>query len=199
MNDVTLSETSGEPGGVMTPAKVTDDAHDPSRGQQSARARGRANSAKGKRSERDLVAWLRPNGYPGAERTVRTGYRSPARQRRDTGDIDGTPGLVWQVKDVAERAWSQIPGWMIETEHQRAAARADIGILVVKRHGHADAGEWWAWLPLSALVTHTMTTDGIAAYVMPAEASVYDVPVRLALADLVPILRTLGYGTEITT
>lgn len=196
---MTHAETPGTATGVVTPGKAAQDAPGLPRGQQSAKARGRANSEKGKRSERDLVAWLRLNGYPGAERTVRTGYRSPARQRRDTGDIDGTPGLVWQVKDVNERTWSQIPGWMIETEHQRAAARCDIGILVVKRHGHADPGEWWAWLPLSALVTHTMTTDTIAAYFMPVEASVYDVPVRLALADLAPILRTLGYGTEITT
>jgi hypothetical protein len=153
---------------------------------QSASARGKANNAKGKKAERDIARWLREHGFGVAERTIRTGYSTKDRRSSDTGDVS-TIGVCWQVKDVAEREWYRVPEWLDDTAHQRVACAADLGILVMKRHGHADPGRWWAWLPLNAIVTDTLNA---------AIPSVYDVPVRFALADLVSILRTLGYGTE---
>lgn len=160
--------------------------------QQTASQRGRANGEKGKRAERAMVSWLRGHGWPGAERTVRTGHRVPGRVHADQGDIDGTPGLVWQLKDVAERRWSQVPTWLADTEAQRDAAGADIGILVLKRPGHADAGDWWAWLCLADLLPEPVELDAYPATPITA------VPVRLTVADLAPILHHVGYGTEAT-
>ncbi|HWD79273.1 MAG TPA: hypothetical protein VG497_10325, partial [Kribbella sp.] len=61
---------------------------------------GRSNRNRGAVAERAVVAWLRDNGFPHAERAVRTGYRTADRVSADHGDITGTPLLAWQVKDV---------------------------------------------------------------------------------------------------
>jgi hypothetical protein len=154
--------------------------------------RGKANGDRGKRAERALVAWLRAHGWPGAERTVRTGHRTRQRVSVDKGDVDGTPGVCWQLKDVADAALHRVPVWLNETERQRMAAGADLGVLVVKRRGHSDPGDWWAWVPLVTLMHGVMTpaaASGIGA------ARMFTVPVRLAVADLAPILRHQGYGT----
>lgn len=150
---------------------------------------GRSNLAKGKAQERKVVAYLRVSGWPGAERTVRTGYHVPGRISRDRGDIDGTPGLVWQIKDVAEREWWRIPKWLADTDEQRHAAAADIGILVIRRAGHAHPAEWWAHLYL-----HDMMTLAGAGF----DFSPPEVPIRLELHHLLPILRQAGYGTPPT-
>ncbi len=180
---------------------------------------GKANGEKGKRAERDLVTWLRRHGFPGAERTVRTGYHTPARQRVDTGDIDGTPGLVFQVKDVADRLLWKVDGWLRETEAQRLAAGADVGVLVVKRRGHADPGHWWAWMPLCGLMPALNTlgsrdtvaglsdtlragnttsaadaADGVAAGDGVGLRWLTQVPVRLEVEHAVTLLRVAGYG-----
>lgn len=146
-------------------------------------SRGRANSAKGKRAERSLVTWLRTHGHPGAERTIRTGHRVPGRVSADRGDIDGTPGICWQVKDVDDRALWQVSEWLDATERQRQAAGADVGALVVKRRGQADPGAWWAYVPL-----------GVLAPTVPANLAA--LPVRLAVADLVAVLGRYGYGDQ---
>lgn len=147
---------------------------------------GRANLAKGKAQERKVVAYLRVSGWPGAERTVRTGYHVPGRISRDRGDIDGTPGIVWQIKDVAEREWWRIPQWLADTAKQRDAAGADIGILVIRRIGHAHPSEWWAHLYLHELL-------GLAGG--QHDLAPPNIPVRLELHDVLPILREAGYGT----
>lgn len=147
---------------------------------------GRANLAKGKAQERKVVSYLRVNGWPGAERTVRTGYHAPGRISRDRGDIDGTPGIVWQIKDVAERDWWRIPQWLAATEEQRNAAAADVGILVIRRAGHATPAEWWAHLYLHELVG---LACGVYDQVTP------NVPVRLELQHVLPLLHDAGYGT----
>lgn len=147
---------------------------------------GRANLAKGKAQERKVVTYLRVSGWPGAERTIRTGYHVPGRVSRDRGDIDGTPGIVWQIKDVAEREWWRIPQWLADTEEQRNAAAADVGILVIRRAGHAHPSEWWAYLYLHELVG---LACGVYDQVTP------NVPVRLELQHVLPLLREAGYGT----
>lgn len=148
---------------------------------------GRANLAKSKTRERQLVAYLRATGWPGAERTVRTGYRVAGRSHADQGDVDGTPGLVFQLKDVQETKHHLVPRWLAETQAQRAAVEADYGVLVVKRAGHAHPGDWWAWLPASDLVRLAGAAHGGP-----------DAPVRLELRFLVIWLRLAGYGTPLT-
>lgn len=141
--------------------------------------RGKAANTRGKTTEQAVVRWLRENGFPNAERTVRTGYRTKSRVSRDLGDVDGTPGLVWQIKS---RETDNVGAWMDETLQQRQAASADVGVLIVRRAGKADPGRWWAWVPL--LFLHGTVGD----------RRTWMTPVRLELADLVTLLRSRGYG-----
>jgi hypothetical protein len=138
---------------------------------------GASNRRKGHQAERDVAAYLRNAGWPHAERAVRTGYRTADRTSPDTGDITGTPGVVWQVKAVARESISQ---WMDETEVQRLAAKADIGVLVQRRPGHAAPRHWWGWV-------HLVKLGG------PAHGVEW-VPVRMELGALVRVLHNLGFG-----
>jgi hypothetical protein len=108
-----------------------------------ATARGKANRRKGHEAELRVCAWLRLNGFPHAERSVRTGFNARGHAVSDVGDITGTPGVVWQVKAVARRS---LPAWLAETEAQRAAADAEYGVLVWKLKGSGRPAEWPAWL-----------------------------------------------------
>jgi hypothetical protein len=150
----------------------------------------KANLAKGKAGERDVVNYLRVHGFPGAERTVRTGYRVKGRESVDRGDIDGTPGLCWQVKYIAEREWWRIPGYLRDTQDQAAAAGADFGILVIRRAGHGHPSEWWA---------HTYLRDLVDLLDIHHDHPDVDTrfPVRFELQHLIPILRNAGYGTPL--
>jgi hypothetical protein len=89
-----------------------------------------------------VCKWLRANGFPHAERAIRSGITAADRVVADVGDITGTPGIVWQVKDVAR---SSIPTWLMETGDQRLAARADAGVLVYRARGVGDVGAWRSW------------------------------------------------------
>lgn len=159
----------------------------------------RSNLARSKASERKVATYLRVSGWPGAERTVRTGYNTGDRAMPDVGDIDGTPGVVWQVKDTGEREWWRVPTWLAETNAQRIAAHADYGVLVVRRPGHAHAGEWWAWMWLGqgvALIqdaSQIPTPGDVFVHGLPGVAA--DAPVRMELRHLLPVLRAAGYGT----
>ncbi|HEX5522819.1 MAG TPA: hypothetical protein VFX53_05195 [Pedococcus sp.] len=148
---------------------------------------GKANLAKSKATERAVAAYYRVSGWPGAERTVRTGYAVAGRRSGDRGDIDGTPGMVTQVKVVATATSAQVESWLADTEAQRLAAGADVGILIIKRPGHAHPAHWWAYVWLDTLVRlvgGTLRRPG--AY-----------PVRFELADLLWLLREVGYGTPL--
>jgi hypothetical protein len=145
---------------------------------------GKANRAKGARAELAVVHWLRANGWPGAERAIATGHRSPVRDRPDLGDITGTPGLVWQVTDRADiHTLAVFERRMAETEQQRVDAHADYGVLVERRRGMSDPGQWWAHMPgvqFPWLFSEECTLPMLVG------------PVRFTLADLVMVLRDLG-------
>lgn len=153
--------------------------------------RARASRNRGITAERALVRYLRDNGFAGAERAVRTGYRTPDRISADPGDITGTPGLVWSVKDCATE---RITTWFDELEHMRNAVTADVGLLVVKRRGHANPGEWWCWLWLGDLAALLTASD----VVIPRELAWTLAPARLELADVVGLLRRGGYGDAVS-
>lgn len=146
-------------------------------------------NAVGKQTEQMAARWLRDNGFPHAERTVRTGYRTASRDVADAGDIDGTPGLAWQVKSLrpATRAEREVPAWLTELEFQRAHTGADIGILVVRRWGTTDAGRWWAYLDTVDLI---QAAGGLVA-ALPADVVM---PARLELRHAVTLLHAWGYG-----
>jgi Holliday junction resolvase len=89
---------------------------------------------KGQRAEREMVLWLRRNGYPDARRYLSGDGLQP-------GDIDGVPGVTIEVKNCKMLA---IPAWL-EQVHAEAAP-GSVPVVAVRRPGLTDPGDWWAVL-----------------------------------------------------
>lgn len=149
---------------------------------KTASQRGAANRRKGASAELAVVKYLRIVGFGGAERAVRTGYRTSTRTAADPGDITGTPGIVWSVKDVATE---QLTKWFDELDRMDARA-GDVRLLVHKRRGHADPGRWWCFMQLATLAH--LIDDAVFG------AGGFSVPVRMELGHVIPHLRAAGYG-----
>jgi hypothetical protein len=145
--------------------------------------RGAANRRKGASAELSVVKYLRTVGFGGAERAVRTGYRTSTRTAADPGDITGTPGIVWSIKDVATE---QITKWFDELDRMDARP-GDVRLLVHKRRGYADPARWWCWAYL----------DTVLGLVGDHEPAFDRFPIRMELGCAIPILRTAGYGDPI--
>lgn len=159
---------------------------------------GATDRNRGAETERLLVKGLRGLGFPHADRTIRTGHGVA---RDDLGDVDGTPGLVWQVKSLrpATRAEAAVPEWMAETEAQRVAARAELGVLVVRRD-RRHPPEWWAFVPvvdLYGLVDGWSYGSAPGAWRDTPRDTLVRWPARLELADMARLLRAVGYGTPL--
>lgn len=158
-----------------------------------------AHARRGKDTEQVVAKWLRSNGFPHCERTVRTGYRTNGRLLPDAADLNLCPAVIAQVKALRppNRMERAVPGWLAETEDQRLAAGADVALLIVRRDGTTNCGDWFAWLPLVTLEWLRNDDDRPCD---PNSWTVADVtPVRLLLADAVQMLRAAGYGTELNT
>lgn len=100
---------------------------------------------KGTAAETAVVKWLNANGFPTAERRALAGIN-------DMGDITGIPGLVIEIKNHKSY---KIPEWLKETMVEKANAKADHAILVIKPNGVGDTrvGDWWVVLTLSEVIT----------------------------------------------
>ena len=117
--------------------------------------------AKGRGAENAVVAYLRVNGYPHAERRRLAGSA-------DRGDIAGVPFRVVEVKD--EKA-TNLAGWLTELAAEMANDGAASGAVVRKRRGYPydptrpetvdNVGEWYAVLPLRLLVAMWRELDGL--------------------------------------
>lgn len=145
---------------------------------------------KGTAGETAVVAWMREHGFAWAD-------RQPLRGNRDAGDLTLCPGVIVEVKSYAgapgrgQAPQAVLEAWMRQTETERENARADVGILIVKRNGTTDVGRWFAYVTawtLAELVAGT--TQGFASQALHA-------PVCLAVADLVGLLRAAGWGEQI--
>jgi hypothetical protein len=102
---------------------------------------GKASRAKGAAFERAVANAIRP-WFPDVRRSRDNGSATTT----DTGDLVGTPGVYWSLKDVAAARTDPsglIAGWLAE-----AAEKADgaVPLLVIKRAGHADPLASWCWL-----------------------------------------------------
>lgn len=146
---------------------------------------GANNRRRGIVAERDLVRWLRAHGWPQAERSVVTGYRTPDRERRDGGDVTGTPGVVISLKDCAVE---RIAAWWDELQAMDGAG--SVRLLVVKRRGHADPGLWWCWLTAAELVDLFPSKDPMSEHI-----TVHGL-VRMQLNVVAPLLHMAGYGDQ---
>ncbi len=100
---------------------------------------GRAMKAKGSAFERDVVAYLRGNGFPYAERAYGAG------RSQDVGDIDGIPGWTIEVKNHRRL---ELAGWMDEAEAESTNGRQRFWAVVAKRRGK-PAADAYVILPLS--------------------------------------------------
>ena len=104
---------------------------------------GRASRAKGNRFEVAVANAVRP-WLPDVRRSRDNGSANTS----DTGDLAGTPGIYWSLKDVAAAANEPpalIEGWLVEAAEKGDGA---LPLLVIKRRGHADplASRCWLWL-----------------------------------------------------
>lgn len=97
--------------------------------------------AKGKRAEGSVVAALVRAGLP-ARRHVRTGTADV----HDEGDIRlETAPVTIEVKDWAKAPTAaQLLALIVKLGRQKRPG--DLGLLVVKRSGHADAASWYCWV-----------------------------------------------------
>lgn len=95
------------------------------------------NKSKGNAAERAVVQYLRDNGYPFAGR-MRSGWAD------DKGDIENVPETCVEVK--AEKR-IDLAGYMVELEREMANAKADTGVVIVKKRGTTDVGQWYACAP----------------------------------------------------
>ena len=137
--------------------------------------RGLHSRNKGADFERKVARRLTEQGFPHAERGVRNGWRTSERVSADPFDITGTPGLLWSLKAGGPSYTSEAAcERYLQEVHVAANERDLVGLLVVKRSGVSDVGASWVhrWM-----IIHRQP-----------------VIVRMALDDMVEVLRAEGYG-----
>jgi hypothetical protein len=140
-------------------------------------------------AETAVVNYLRTHGFAHAERRALTGAL-------DKGDVSGCIGICWEVKagNAAMNASDgQVERWLEETETERVNARADIGVLVMKRKGVSGtrAGEWWAVMDGGVFADLVYEPEPGAT---PFSRTI-GAPVRAHLSTVVELLRDSGYGS----
>lgn len=106
-------------------------------------------AAKGRAAERDVVTYLKAQGWPDARRSVATGFSNGVTESQDVGDILGVPGFCLQVKNMARRLEGKLllDVWQ-ETQRQAAELTRLSGVyatpvIVEKRAGQAFVSRWW--------------------------------------------------------
>ena len=92
--------------------------------------------AKGSSAERDVVNWLK-KWFPYAERRI-------AGAHLDKGDIAGVNGVVIEVKNHKKL---DLSAWIKELEVEIKNDKAWTGVVIHKRIGKGDVGEWYATMP----------------------------------------------------
>ena len=105
---------------------------------------------KGSQAERDVVAWLKANGYPYADRRL-------AGATLDKGDISGVPGVTIEIKNHAKM---DLAGWTAELEVEMKNDGAWTGTVLHKRKGKGDVGEWYATMPAKVWLELLKKADG---------------------------------------
>jgi sugar phosphate isomerase/epimerase len=91
-----------------------------------------AGKAKGTRHESNIVAFLRANGFPWADRVPLSGAR-------DRGDVTIGPGSpVIEAKNQQRYSWAE---WLDEALAEAANADAPFGVVWAHRRGRSNAGD----------------------------------------------------------
>lgn len=92
--------------------------------------------AKGSGAERGFVAWIK-QWYPYADRRL-------AGATLDKGDVSGIPGVTIEIKNHAKM---NLGGWVKELEVEMKNDGAWTGVVIHKKKGTTDPGEWYATMP----------------------------------------------------
>ena len=95
-----------------------------------------AAKAKGSGAERDVVKYLK-QWFPYVDRRL-------AGATLDKGDISGIPGVTIEIKNHAKM---NLAGWTEELLTEMANDKAWTGVIIHKRIGKGDVGEWYATMP----------------------------------------------------
>ena len=105
---------------------------------------------KGSTFERMIADYLKSNGFPFADRRVKSGSK-------DKGDIGGVgiheQRLVLECKNTSKIS---LGTWSAEAETERINDQALAGVIVHKRHGKGQAEDQWVTMTLadfSAILT----------------------------------------------
>jgi hypothetical protein len=98
---------------------------------------GSAAKAKGSGAERDVVKWLKAEGFQYADRRL-------AGATLDKGDISGIPGVTIEIKNHATMTLS---AWLQELATEMANDTAWTGVVLHKRKGRGSPAEWYATMP----------------------------------------------------
>jgi len=96
---------------------------------------------KGAQAERDVVAWLK-QWFPYVDRRL-------AGATLDKGDISGIPGVTIEIKNHAEM---KLAGWLEELRVEMGNDNAWTGVVIHKRKGKGNVGEWYATMPAQVWV-----------------------------------------------
>lgn len=100
-----------------------------------------ANKQKGDSAERAVTRYLQGSGF--------TASRIPAGSNADIGDVWLPPPLpAVQVKNVARL---DLSGWCDQVAEQALNAERETGVVVHKRKGKTDAGDWYVTMTLETL------------------------------------------------
>jgi len=97
--------------------------------------------AKGSGAERAVVAWLK-QWFPYADRRL-------AGATLDKGDVSGIPGVTIEIKNHATMKLSE---WVKELETEMKNDGAWTGVVIHKKKGTTDVGQWYATMPASVWV-----------------------------------------------
>lgn len=93
---------------------------------------------KGTAAETAVVNWLQSKGRKHVERRSLNGVN-------DRGDIAGIPCVVIEVKNHKSMELSQ---WLSELKVEMQNDKADTGVVIHKKRGTTDVGEWYATMPV---------------------------------------------------
>ena len=93
---------------------------------------------KGHAAELAVVKWLRTQGIQAD--------RIQAGTHADKGDVAGWPGVVIEVKDRKAHSWH---GYFELLRSQITNAIAYTGVIIAKRPGVTNVGEWMAVMPVT--------------------------------------------------
>jgi Holliday junction resolvase len=96
-----------------------------------------AAKAKGSGAERDVVKYLKENGFQYADRRL-------AGATLDKGDVSGIPGVTIEIKN---HATMKLSAWVEELIVEMANDKAWTGVVWHKRKGRGRPADWYCTMP----------------------------------------------------